>query len=58
MTMNAAPTIASVTSAHVGLGVGAAAGDPREEPPAAHQGLDVAVLGAALHRLSQEVVDA
>lgn len=46
-----------VTSAHVGFGVRAAAADPREEPPAAHQGLNVAVLGAVLHRLSEEVVD-
>lgn len=41
----------------MGFGVRAAAGDPREESPAAHQGLDVAVLGAVLHRLSEEIVD-
>lgn len=37
------PTV-EVRSAHMGFGVRAAAGDPREESPAAHQGLNVAVL--------------
>lgn len=49
--------IVGVTSAHVGFGVRTAASDPREESPAAHQGLNVAVLRAVLHRLSEETVD-
>lgn len=49
--------IVEVLSAHVGFGVRAAAGDPREESPAAHQGLNVAVLRAVLHRLAEEIVD-
>lgn len=49
--------IVEVTSAYVGFGVRAGAGDPREESPAAHQGLNVAVLRAILHRLSEEIAD-